>query len=341
MRRPGGRRMDIHPRIRGIDVSGLGGIWVYLVRGERVALVDTGPKQPLPLAPVDHFPQRDVPPLAQLLPAVLEDMDLTVEDIDLAVITHIHFDHCGGNAAIKAASGAEISIHATEAHYFDDPGLLFEHEQASVIERILGKDHVAEVKRRYLEEFTGPGPYVALDSTFVDGDTVDLGGGCELTVVHLPGHSAGSVGFYWEKEGILLAGDSLQGPTEGERGCLPILDDPAAFRRSLERAQQLPLRKVVHAHPCKGLSGSRTLVREGDDIPRYLQECQQFMETFQEAVQEVSQDLDSRPFTDIYDEVIDRLPQGIGLRKWQDLPKDMFFSPATLLFAIEQVKSEG
>jgi glyoxylase-like metal-dependent hydrolase (beta-lactamase superfamily II) len=332
--------MDIHPRIRGIDVSGDGLIWVFLVTGKRIALVDTGPKEPLPSTPVEHSPQRDVPPVVQVLPAAMEDAGLTLADIDHILNTHIHFDHNAGNAAIKTASGAAISIHAAEADYFEDPGLLFEHEQAPVIELILGKDHVAEVKRRYLEEFTGPGPYVAVDSTFVDGDTVDLGEGCELTVVHLPGHSAGSVGFYWEKEGILLAGDSLQGVVEGVSGSFPILDDPAAFRRSLDRIQRMPLKKLVHAHPSIGMTVPRRLVLDGDDIHRYLQECQQFMERFQEAVQAVAGDLRTRPFAELYDAVVDRLPSGIGLRKWKDLPKDFFFSPATVLFAIEQARNQ-
>ena len=77
-----------------------------------------------------------------------------------------------------------------------------------------------------------------MDRRLTDGDVIDLGGGCELEVVHLPGHSQGSVGFYWRREGILLAGDSLPGVGGNIHG-LPILDEPAAYERSLERVQAL------------------------------------------------------------------------------------------------------
>ena len=335
--RAGGQTMEIHPNITGIDVSGFGAVWVFLARGQRTALIDTGPKQLLHPMPMEQSPQSDVLPVLQFLPAALDKMGMTMADIDLILNTHIHFDHNGGNAAIKTASEAKISIHAAEAHYFENPGLLFEHEQAPVVEMILGKDHLGDEKKKYLEEATGPGPYAAVDSTFVDGDTVDLGGGCELKVVHLPGHSEGSVGFYWEKEGILLAGDALQG-VHGHGGGLPILDDPAAFERSLERAQQMPLRIVVNSHPFPGLTTPASVILQDSGINKYLEECRKFMWMLRESAEGAAADLYAKPFLETYDEVIDVLPDGIGLNKWNHMHQQ-FFSPATLLNCIRQSSS--
>ena len=41
-----------------------------------------------------------------------------------------------------------------------------------------------------------------------EGDTVDLGDR-RLTVLHLPGHSPGSIGLLDERNGVLLSGDTL------------------------------------------------------------------------------------------------------------------------------------
>ena len=38
--------MEIHPRVSAVEVSGLGGIWLYLVRGQETAIINTGPKEP-------------------------------------------------------------------------------------------------------------------------------------------------------------------------------------------------------------------------------------------------------------------------------------------------------
>jgi glyoxylase-like metal-dependent hydrolase (beta-lactamase superfamily II) len=329
-----GATLDIHPSITGVDVSGLGGIWVYVVRGEKTALIDTGPKQRLPMMPESELPMAHLPPVVQVLPEALGDMGMTVADIDLILNTHIHFDHNGGNAAIKDASGATISIHEVEAGYFDDPGALFEHEQAPIRRLMTGTEDLEEEKREYIEGPIGPGPYAAVDKTLTDGDVIDLGGGCELEVVHLPGHSQGSVGFYWEKEGVLLSGDSLPGVGGNIHG-LPILDEPAAYELSLERAQTLPLEMLVNGHPFSGLTVAGGAVIKGSDIGTYLEESLEFMQMLRAAADDVAGDLGKRPFGELYDEVIDKLPASIGLRKW-DPGAVPYFSPATLLHCIQE-----
>jgi len=326
--------MDIHPKVTAVDVSGMGGVWVFLIRGEKTALIDTGPKKPFPFA-MDKFPDRDTPPVLQVLPLALEKLGMSLADIDVILNTHIHFDHTAGNAAIKNASKAKIYIHATEAGYFEKPELLFEHEIMSVIELILGKEHLDEEKKNYLEEETGPGPYVATDGTLQDGDIIELGGGCNLKVVHLPGHTQGSVGFLWEDEGIMLAGDAMQSVC-GHGGGLPILDDPAAFVSSLERVKTLPVKTLVHSHPFRGLTTPQKAILQGAEINQYLNECCEFMKMLKSAAKSVAPDFFRRPFLELYDEVIEELPDRVGFRKWNEMPKQ-FFSPATLLNCIRQL----
>jgi len=265
--------MDIHPKITAIDVSGMGGILIFLVRGEKTALIDTGPKRPFPFA-MDKFPDKNAPPVLQVLPLALEKYGMTLADIDIILNTHIHFDHTAGNAAIKAASNAEIFIHEDEAVYFEKPELLFEHEIMPIIEIVLGKEYLDEEKKNYLEEETGPGPYVAIDGTFRDGDVIELGGGCDFKVVHLPGHTQGSVGFFLEEEGVLLAGDAMQSVC-GHGGGLPILDDPAAFENSLERVKGMPVKTLVHAHLFRGLTTPQKAILRGAEINQYLEERSQ------------------------------------------------------------------
>ena len=112
---------------------------------------------------------------------------MTLSDIDLILNTHIHFDHTAGNAAVKNASNAQILIHSDEVKYFEKPELLFEQELAPIIEMILGKDYLEAEMNSYLNEFTGPGPYVAVDRTMKDNDIIELGEGNDLKVIHLVG----------------------------------------------------------------------------------------------------------------------------------------------------------
>jgi glyoxylase-like metal-dependent hydrolase (beta-lactamase superfamily II) len=75
-----------------------------------------------------------------------------------------------------------------------------------------------------------------------EGDTVDLGD-IAFEVMHLPGHSAGSIGLWEKKTGTLFSGDALY---DG-----PLLDeiygaDINEYIRTMKRLRELPV-QCVHA----------------------------------------------------------------------------------------------
>ena len=75
-----------------------------------------------------------------------------------------------------------------------------------------------------------------------EGDVVDLGDRA-FEVLHLPGHSPGSIGLYEHATQTLVSGDAIY---DG-----PLLDnlpdsDVAAYRRTMERLLLLPV-SIVHA----------------------------------------------------------------------------------------------
>src|SRR5215213_5984330 len=71
---------------------------MYLVRGEKTAVIDTAV-----LGAPTNF----------LAPA-LDAIGLTLGSVDYVLNTHGHMDHLGGNAEMKDA-GAEIAIHSADA----------------------------------------------------------------------------------------------------------------------------------------------------------------------------------------------------------------------------------
>jgi hydroxyacylglutathione hydrolase len=286
---------------------------------------------------VSQITDRYVPPILQVLPAALDNIGITIADIDIILNSHVHFDHTAGNALIKKSSQAELYIHLDEAKYIENPEILFEHEIMPIITIILGKEHLDRERKNYLEGETGPGPYAIVDHLICDGDIIELGGDCNLRVIHLPGHTNGSVGFLWEEEGIMLSGDAMQGVC-GHGGGLPILKDPSAFESSLERVKNMGIKTLVHAHPFRSLKIPETTILHGDEVNQYLDECSEFMKILKNVVKSVALKFSKKPFLELYDEVIERLPGGIGLKKWGEMPQQ-FFSPATLLNCIKQISS--
>jgi glyoxylase-like metal-dependent hydrolase (beta-lactamase superfamily II) len=99
--------------------------------------------------------------------------------------THGHFDHIGGTAGVKRATGAAIRIHDGDRPLYDALP-----DQAS---------------------FFGLSaqPAIPPDGGFEDGETIAVGQ-FRLQAIHTPGHTPGSTCFYLEgDEPILFSGDTL------------------------------------------------------------------------------------------------------------------------------------
>jgi glyoxylase-like metal-dependent hydrolase (beta-lactamase superfamily II) len=99
--------------------------------------------------------------------------------------THGHFDHIGGTAGVKRATGAAIRIHDGDRPLYDALP-----DQAS---------------------FFGLSaqPAIPPDGGFEDGGTIAVGQ-FRLQAIHTPGHTPGSTCFYLEgDEPILFSGDTL------------------------------------------------------------------------------------------------------------------------------------
>jgi N-acyl homoserine lactone hydrolase len=94
-----------HPRVEPV----LG----YLVRrGEGLILFDTG------LGAADAETEAHYRPVRRPLDTALEAAGATLADITLVVNCHLHFDHCGGNAAL----GRPILVQAVELAAAKRPG---------------------------------------------------------------------------------------------------------------------------------------------------------------------------------------------------------------------------
>lgn len=80
-----------------------------------------------------------------------------------------------------------------------------------------------------------------------EGDVIDLGDR-HFDVLHVPGHSPGSIALFEKETGIFLSGDAIYNPTEG-----PILDfyehsDADDYIETMIRISELPVSLVCAGH---------------------------------------------------------------------------------------------
>lgn len=118
-----------------------------------------------------------------------EAMDRFIEKKDLHVThlinTHLHIDHAIGNNYVKTKYGVKTAAHP------DDAFLGTRLKEQAVQFGIPADESKVEI-----------------DTELKDGDIIHIGKG-ELKVIHVPGHSPGSIALYDEKDGFIIAGDIL------------------------------------------------------------------------------------------------------------------------------------
>jgi glyoxylase-like metal-dependent hydrolase (beta-lactamase superfamily II) len=167
----------------------------------------------------------------------------------IAVATHYHFDHVGGLHEFD-----ERVIHSSEAAIIEDAALIggwlrFDRDPDAGPVEVEEAGYVLPADGELLTAVPAEGfdrdAYAVVPCTATltvdDGDVLDLGDRA-FQVLHLPGHSPGSIGLWDDEAGVLFSGDAVY---DG-----PLLDgnpnsDIAAYCTTMRRLMALPV-EVVH-----------------------------------------------------------------------------------------------
>jgi len=164
-----------------------------------------------------------------------------------AVATHTHYDHVGGlhefderivhraEAAIAAAGGATGWLFADA--FDDDPVRALNGAGFVLPERLFDALPQADYDPRAYR--VAPAPATR---AIEEGDLVDIGDP-SFEVLHLPGHSPGSIGLWEAASGTLFSGDAVYDGALIYQTPDADLDD---YIRTMVRLHDLPVR-VVHA----------------------------------------------------------------------------------------------
>ncbi|MFU8802829.1 MAG: MBL fold metallo-hydrolase [Bradymonadaceae bacterium] len=143
-------------------------------------------------------------------------------DIQKILQTHAHIDHVAALAEIKSETRAPIYLHPDEERMY---------EAAPMQGRMFGFQI---------------SPLPPVDIWVEEGETIDIGE-LRAKVLLLPGHSPGSIAFYFEDQAVIFSGDVLFAGSIG-RTDLPGGDVPA-IKASLERLKTLPpATRVLSGH---------------------------------------------------------------------------------------------
>ncbi len=232
--------MEILPGIHRIE-SDLGERFMcqYLLVGEdRTVLVDTG---------LAGTPEEVIIPY-------LEEIGLTLDDIDEVIISHADVDHCGGNRALKEmnpslwfscgepdrAYAESNQVILAEIYRWSEPyGFGLDEDSLDWIRRELGGD-------------------CPVDAGLRGGETMRLGPDRRIEILHLPGHTPGHLGIWDPKNDAAIIIDAALETgiydREGNRLLPPRYFEANWYQSTIRKLQTLRPEHLLTAHypPMRG-----------------------------------------------------------------------------------------
>lgn len=217
-------QLDDHISAIDHDLLGTAGVGVtYVVRGDEVALVETGTPSTVP---------------ATL--AGLAHLGIAPEAVSHILCTHIHLDHAGGAAGLaKALPRASVYIGSDVAQYLVEPTKL-----------------VAGTRRAVGEQLWATyGEVMPLDPTRLrpsDALRLDLGRGVVLEALATPGHSPDHIAFFERRSGGLFIGDAAGVSMPRWNYVRPITPPPSydliAQLTTIAHLRTLPISRLFFTH---------------------------------------------------------------------------------------------
>lgn len=148
---------------------------------------------------------------------------IPIEQLELIILTHCHFDHTASVPEIVRKSGAKVGIHKLDG------------------------DCVRDMEKSVAYLFGKGAPEITIDETYEEGDEIDLGDGEKLEIIHTPGHTKGGICLYERKSKSLFSGDTVfssggVGRTDFEGG------SPEELTDSISKIAELDVETLYPGH---------------------------------------------------------------------------------------------
>ncbi|WP_411502035.1 MBL fold metallo-hydrolase [Brevibacillus centrosporus] len=219
----------------------VGPVNVYLVKGEKLTLVDVGPL---------------TEEAWQALQTGLDSIGISVEQIEQVVLTHHHVDHCGLLERVRQVSKAQTLAHPLAAPYIElDKEFIEFHDR--FFTDLYKQSGVPQEKLFIIERFH------KLMETFSQTSQIDVllkheqmvPNLSQWQVLYTPGHSQSHLSLYRASDRIMIGGDHIIQKISSNAFIEPPRDRSRVrpltlvqYRTALEMCADMDIEMVLSGH---------------------------------------------------------------------------------------------
>lgn len=162
---------------------------------------------------------------------------LTMDVVKALVISHHHLDHAAGASELVSGRDIRVMAHRLEA------GILTgkEHHPNPVQNKLM-----ARISEPLVDRMNGSPTKV--DVELEDGDVIPFA--FPVQVVHLPGHTAGSIALFLPDKKLIIVGDALQYKLARKLSppAASVTEDPEQAIESLQKLLRLDFDAICFSH---------------------------------------------------------------------------------------------
>jgi hydroxyacylglutathione hydrolase len=208
-----------------IKTINLGGINCYLVKNRAgYCIIDTG------------YPAKRTE-----LQRRIEAEGCQPGNLNLIVLTHGDFDHAGNAGYLRERYSAQIAMHPDDSGIVEHGDMNWNRKAKSDKTSIFFRIIILMTFFVRTGRFDTFMPDLAIDEGFSLCEY-----GFDANVIHLPGHSKGSIGILTD-DGDLFCGDLVYN-FFGKPGFVYFINDLADYGSSIEKLRRLDIRTVYPGH---------------------------------------------------------------------------------------------
>jgi glyoxylase-like metal-dependent hydrolase (beta-lactamase superfamily II) len=204
-------RLNEYTYLVDLETVGYEGFFAsYILKGEKVAIIETGPTSSIP----------------NLL-AGLHKIGIRKSQVSYVMLTHIHQDHAGGaGTLLQNLPNAKLIVHRRGAPHLVNPEKLWVESK-----KALGK----------IAELYGPIQPVSDKRILVpeDGMVIDLGEQIQLQIIETLGHASHHQSFYDRGSRTIFLGDAAGIYLSRLNAVIPTTPPPLRLEAALDSLEKL------------------------------------------------------------------------------------------------------